>query len=356
MLEMTDEIIEVQEKAKLDDEKKWCVYCHTNKTNGKKYFGITSRPVEERWKNGSGYGPEQIYFYRAISKYTWGGFDHEIIADNLTEIDAKKKEIELIALYKTNCCKYYNPTYGYNMTDGGDGSSGRPQTAETRQKISDALKGREMSEESRKKMSESKKGIPFSEEHKNNLSKSQIGKKLSNDTRDKISQSKIGKYIGENNPNYGNHKLAGENNPMYGKHHTEETRQKMSENRKGKGVGGYYLATGKKNYFYDNHEFSGVNNGRSLPVYCKELDEIFWGAADAENKYSIAHQSISKCCTGKRVSAGRHPETDQVLHWLYINDKTQKDGTVIYGAITLGYITEDRVNNYLNNLKQKGNG
>lgn len=32
----------------------------------------------------------------------------------------------------------------------------------------------------------------------------------------KIHLSRIGKYLGKDNPNYGNHKLAGENNPMYG--------------------------------------------------------------------------------------------------------------------------------------------
>ena len=43
-------------------------------------------------------------------------------------------EILLIALYKSNCCKYRNPSYGYNMTDGGDGTVGRVCSEETKQK------------------------------------------------------------------------------------------------------------------------------------------------------------------------------------------------------------------------------
>lgn len=55
----------------------------------------------------------------------------------------------------------------------------------------------------------------------------------------------------------------GENNPMYGKHHTEESKQKMSVNRKGKACGtsngnygniGEYAKNGKKVYQYADKE------------------------------------------------------------------------------------------------------
>lgn len=347
MTETKEIIIEEQNRYNVDDEKKWCVYCHTNKANGKKYFGITSRDPEKRWKDGNGYR-NQIVFWRAICKYTWDGFTHEIIVDNLTEYEAKEKEIELIASYKTNCNKYHNPMYGYNMTNGGDGTYGYFPTEETCKKISDSLKGRVMSEASRHKMSESRKGMVFTEEHKMKISEGQLGKKLSEETKKKIGTSRVGKYNGTDNPNYGNHKLAGKNNPMYGKQHTQETRQKISQNLKGK-------MKGEKNFFYNNHDFAGFNSGRAAPVYCIELDEIFWGARKVEVKYKIAHQSIPKCCTGKRNSAGKHPITNEPLHWLYVYDYLQKDSTVIQGAITLGYITEDQVQEYLNNLKQKEN-
>ena len=47
------------------------------------------------------------------------------------------------------------------------------------------------------------------------------GQQKSEETRNKISESKKGKYTGEKHP-------------MYGKHHTEETRKKISETLKGK--------------------------------------------------------------------------------------------------------------------------
>ena len=67
----------------------WTVYIHTNLINGKKYVGITSNPVKKRWRNGYGYS-ENLPIGRAIRKYGWENFDHEIIADNLDEDDAKK--------------------------------------------------------------------------------------------------------------------------------------------------------------------------------------------------------------------------------------------------------------------------
>ena len=101
----------------------WIVYKHTNKTNGKVYIGITSTSVESRWRNGEGYYSQE-YFYKAIKKYGWKGFTHEILFDNLTEEEARAKEIELIAQYKSNYRRYSNPNYGYNATDGGEGLSG----------------------------------------------------------------------------------------------------------------------------------------------------------------------------------------------------------------------------------------
>lgn len=98
----------------------YCVYVHTNKTNGKKYVGQTVRGdnPKKRWGGGSGY-VTQKYFYRAIQKYGWDGFEHEVIASNLTKEEADNFEILLIDKLKA-----YDNNFGYNCTLGGGGTSG----------------------------------------------------------------------------------------------------------------------------------------------------------------------------------------------------------------------------------------
>lgn len=103
--------------------KKFCVYVHTF-PNGKKYIGITCKTPNKRWQNGTGYDKDhQPVMYNAIKKYGWGNVSHEVLFDGLTLKEAAEKEKELIALHKTNCSRYGNE-YGYNMTDGGEGTYG----------------------------------------------------------------------------------------------------------------------------------------------------------------------------------------------------------------------------------------
>ena len=106
-------------------EKTWCVYIHRNKINNKVYIGVAKEPAKNRWRNGSGYSKNQSVFYNAIQKYGWDNFEHIIWADKLSQKEAQEWEIRLIAVFKTNCRKYNNPELGYNMTDGGEGASGR---------------------------------------------------------------------------------------------------------------------------------------------------------------------------------------------------------------------------------------
>lgn len=122
-------------------ERKYKVYVHIF-PNGKKYFGITGKKPEARWESGTGYSKDhQPVMYNAIQKYGWDNVEHKILYENLTLEEAQNLEIELIAKYKTNCHKY-GDEYGYNMTDGGEGSSGRTLSDEAKLKISQAQLGR----------------------------------------------------------------------------------------------------------------------------------------------------------------------------------------------------------------------
>lgn len=310
---------EIQIEDSIKEERKWCVYMHRNKSNGKVYIGQTSMKPNKRYKkDGVGY-KECSHFWNAIQKYGWDNFEHYVLFDGLTHQEANEIEIALIEQFDS-----MNPQHGYNLTTGGS------------ENIT-------MSQETRKKMSDARKGIPFTDEHKKNISNSLKGKIVSEETRKKLSESRIGKYCGVNNPNFKNHKLAGVNNPNYGKTHSAETKEKMSQKVKG-------LFAKEKNYFYNKH-FCGLLNSRTRPIYCIELHEMFWGARDAEDKYGIAHQAIAKCCRGTRKSAGRHPQTHEQLHWLYIYDYDSDDGSIIQGAISLKYILQEEADVYLEQIK-----
>lgn len=60
---------------------------------------------------------------------------------------------------------------------------------------------------------------------------------------------------------------------------------------------------------------SGKNNPRATAIYSPELDESFWGAREAEEKYGVNHTSISSCINGKLKHAGKHPVTGEPLTW-----------------------------------------
>lgn len=108
------------EELIVDHERRWTVYYHQNKVNGKIYVGITSQNPEERWKkDGCGY-KDSPRFWNAICKYGWDNMYHEIFAKNLTSDEANKMEIRLIKELKT-----YDSQYGYNISLGGDGFTRR---------------------------------------------------------------------------------------------------------------------------------------------------------------------------------------------------------------------------------------
>lgn len=88
------------------------VYKHTS-PSGKIYIGITQQRPEKRWGGGTGYDYND-HFIRAIRKYGWANFKHEILFENLTREEAISKEIELIAQYDST-----NRDKGYNVSLGG---------------------------------------------------------------------------------------------------------------------------------------------------------------------------------------------------------------------------------------------
>ena len=119
----------------------YIVYMHTC-PNGKKYIGITCKSPNGRWEGGTGYSAKtQPVMYNAIQKYGWENVEHKILYQGLTYEKAIEMEKQLIAQHKTNC-KRYGDAFGYNMTDGGEGTLGHTVSAEARKRIGEATRGR----------------------------------------------------------------------------------------------------------------------------------------------------------------------------------------------------------------------
>lgn len=165
----------------------YTVYKHTSPSN-KVYIGITRKNILKRWKGGRGYF-KNTHFYNAILKYGWDNFKHEILFSELSEEEAKRKEIELIAKYNST-----DPNFGYNITKGGDYRA--CMSEETKAKIKNKLRGIKRTEEQKLRYKEAALKRPkkqfLSEETKLKISKSLIGNKraLGKDNQSK----KVAKY------------------------------------------------------------------------------------------------------------------------------------------------------------------
>lgn len=164
--------------------KKYCVYCHINKTNNKRYIGMTSQIPERRWSNGEGYKTCSV-FYNAIKHYGWDGFEHIVYFTNLDKTTAERWEKVLIAHFKTTDRKY-----GYNLESGG---ACKILSEETKHKMSVAHRGVPCTETAKIKLREIHKGKTLSKEHCYKLSVAHKGKKQSIEQIEKRRQKLIGK-------------------------------------------------------------------------------------------------------------------------------------------------------------------
>lgn len=112
---------------------RWCLYAHINKINGKRYVGITNKkkPTSRWGTNGIGYKGTK-HFYSAIQLYGWDNFEHIVLEKNLTRPEAANLEYMLIEAWNLR-----DQNYGYNYQKGGyTGDLGRHMSEESRAKIS----------------------------------------------------------------------------------------------------------------------------------------------------------------------------------------------------------------------------
>ena len=230
------------------------IYLITNKVNGKKYVGQTTKTIQERFSEHIRYAKHisNKTIHKAMRNHGLDNFSVIQLCECNNQNELNKMEQYYILEYET----IFDHHKGYNMTYGGN-QNGK-LSEKTKEKISKSLKGenhqyygKHLSEEHRRKISEANKGKKckhLTEEHKRKISKSKKGGKLSEETKRNMSEAHKGKIFSEEHKRRLSEAGMGHvvteetrrrvsetqkgNKNMLGKHHTDETRQKMSKSQK----------------------------------------------------------------------------------------------------------------------------
>lgn len=107
-------------------------------------------------------------------------------------------------------------------------------------------------------------------------------------------------------------KTSGENHPLFGIHHSEETRKKQSEAKQG-------LYNGENHPLFGTHRTEETKEKLRLAnnkaVICITTMEIFESRKVASKTYHCDNSDIGKCCNGKKKSCGKL-EDGTPLQWM----------------------------------------
>lgn len=255
-------------------EKYLCgVYCIENKTNGKKYIGM-SRDIRRRWYEHK----SDLRNNNHINSYlqaSWNLHGEDAFEFKILELcdlkDAGDKERYYIEKYNTTCCDF-----GYNLTEGGEGN------VTTNKEVIHLLskkKYNSVRDAARENGVAEITMIDWCRKYYNFMYLSEY---------DLMDQKQIDYYTNFDWTKFQHNKLS--------RAHSRENLSKETLLK-------YKQCT------------SGKNNPRAFAVYSPELNESFWGAKEVEDKYGINRGSISSCIKGKLKHAGKHPVTGQPLTW-----------------------------------------
>lgn len=283
-------------------QKKYIVYCHTNKINGKKYIGVTGTTLEKRaGREGTAY-QGSTYFYSAIKKYGWDNFNHEILFENLTKEQASEKEYQYINLYNT-----MDHNYGYNLRQGGYEGYTFKLSQETKRKISQKLKGQKKSEIWHQHRKQYYQNHPHPNEgHFGNQSTGFTRKVRCIETGDVFgaiaeaerwcASSKVGECC------RGLRKHAGV--------HPEKGFQLSWE----------YAENDAKITIICNKDIQERKTIKK--IQCINTGQVFENAKEAARFFNMEKNSgnINRCCKGERKSAGKDPQTGKKLLWRYYQE------------------------------------
>lgn len=176
------------------------IYKITNTENGKLYVGKTASDMNDRYNT---------HIYEAKTSRT-----NSVLHKAIRKYGTDSFTIELIEECANNIISereiYWirmlnsQIPFGYNMTSGGEGVPGYKHTDETKVRLSQLNSGRKRSPEV----------VEI-------IRRTHLGKVVSEETRNKLSEGRKGRFTKEDNG-------------FYGKHHTQETKEKLSAMRLGK--------------------------------------------------------------------------------------------------------------------------
>lgn len=183
------------------------IYLVTCGASDKRYVGITSRSLADRWSghvSGSRRKAYRSLLHAAIRQFGVDAFSISEIGSASTWDELCEMERDAIAAHGT-----FHPG-GYNLTLGGDGMPGcvlPPRSVEWRQKMSSAKTGTKVSATTRAKMSAAAKGKKFTAAHRASLSAFQKNRIAalrakgpithSDDARKKISKGLAGRLVSD---------------------------------------------------------------------------------------------------------------------------------------------------------------
>lgn len=332
------------------------VYVHTS-PSGKRYVGITSKPTEYRWgKDGCGY-KDNDHFWKAICKYGWDNFKHDVVATDLSLQDACDLESKLIAEYDT-----MNPEFGYNHTTGGNWST---PDEYTRARISEGIRrslldpevqshrstcqiGHVVSDETRRKISAANKGRKMPE----SFIAKQRDRVCSEETRAKLRMHSswcrgLTKATDE--------RLLNISNRLRGREVSESTREKLSISRKIQYQNGYepvWVTNGVVETTIQKSEKlpAGFTYGRlnHLDTYIYRGDESKKIRHDDIDNYILEGWTI-----GRPSSVGQSIRTaNQRMHWEYEGNRFETAKELARYLNTHGY--PDIVDSTVTSLSLKG--
>jgi len=167
------------------------VYCIENLINNKKYVGITTRNLELRLREHFNVSKKQTFksaLYDAFNKYGMENFKITQIDSANTEEELKEKEKYWIKTLNTF------GEFGYNLTLGGDGITGKKYSEKERKALSERRKQFFIDHPEAREAAR-QKTLKYFQEHpeaREAARQKQTGRKYSEETKIKSSKSKKG--------------------------------------------------------------------------------------------------------------------------------------------------------------------